>query len=73
MLELKIAHTGEEYQANAKKYVINMTGNKKKLHIKNGCYWAKGFYEYYDFDTLADAKNCGVETTLCEICFGEGK
>lgn len=66
---MKTATNSAEFQRDAKKYVINMTGNKKKLHIKNGCYWSKWFYYYYDFDNLAEAKNCGVESTLCGICF----
>lgn len=70
---LKTASNGVEFQRDAKKYVINMTNRNKKLHIKNGCYHAKCFYSYYDFDNLADAKNCGVESTLCEICFKENK
>ena len=68
---LKIASNGEVFQREAKKYVINMTSGNKKLHIKNGCPSAKGFYKYYDFDNLADAKNCGIESTLCLKCFKE--
>ncbi len=68
-MELKTASNGEQFKKEAKKYVINMRGRKKKLHIKNGCYWASFFTEYYDFDNLSDAKNCGVESTLCEKCF----
>ena len=68
-MKLQTALNGKDYQAKAKKYVINMKGNRKKLHIKNGCYWSRFFEEFYSFDNLADAKNCGVETTVCEKCF----
>ena len=68
-LQLQKASTGDEFQLIAKKYVINMTRKKKKLHIKNNCPWSRYYSEFYSFDNLAEAKNCGVESTLCEICF----
>lgn len=68
-MEIQQAACGKQYQQEAKKYVINMTGKRKKLHIKNGCHWAKFLTKYYSFDTLAEAKNCGVESTLCMNCF----
>lgn len=68
-MKVKTASSGEQFRREAKKYVINMRGNKKKLHIKNGCHWASFFSEYYDFDSLVEAKNCGVESTLCGNCF----
>ena len=37
MLELKHATNGTQFQKEAKEYVINMLGNKQKLHKKNYC------------------------------------
>lgn len=68
-MELKIASNEKEFQENAKEYVINMTSRSQKLHIKNGCRFSKWLWNYYDFDSLADAKNCGVESTRCQLCF----
>ena len=69
MLKLKNATNGTQFQKEAKEYVINMLGNKQKLHIKNGCPHAKCFSKYYDFDTLKEAEKCGVEFTKCKLCF----
>lgn len=68
-LEKQYAQSADEYQQTAKKYVINMFKNRKVLHIKNCCYWSSMFSEFYSFDNLSDAKNCGVESTLCKNCF----
>ena len=68
-MTLKKASNEKQFQKEAKLYVINMHENAKKLHLKNGCHWAHCFWEYYDFDTLLEAKNCGVESTLCGNCF----
>ena len=46
-----------------------MLGNKQKLHKKNCCQYSKFYAEYYDFDTLEEAKNCGIEFTKCKLCF----
>ncbi len=70
-MKLQTAHNVKEYQSIAKDYVINMKGKRKKLHIKNGCYWSRCLELFYSFDNLTDAKNCGVESTLCEKCFKE--
>ena len=71
MLELKYASNGKSFQKDAKKYVINMLGNRQKLHIKNCCPHAICFSKYYDFDTLKEAEKCGVEFTKCKLCFKE--
>lgn len=49
---------------NAKEFVINMFCNEKTLHKKNCCQDLK----YYDFDTYAEAKECGIDSTDCEFC-----
>ena len=72
-MKLQTASNGPEFQSMARKYVINMKGKRKKLHIKNGCHWSHFFEKFYSFDDMADAKNCGVESTLCEKCFRKGK
>ena len=66
---LKTATNGAQFQRNAKKYVINMLGKKRKLHKKNGCYYAKCFSEYYDFDSFEEARASGLEFTQCRKCF----
>ncbi len=66
---LKYAKNGEQFRKEAKEYVINMTGEKKKLHRKCGCYWSRYLHKYYDFNNLHEAKNSGVESTLCGYCF----
>lgn len=69
MPTMKYAASGPEFQRDAKEYVINMLGGKRKLHKKN-CYHYSGFYaEYYDFDTKEEAYASGVEFTLCGLCF----
>ena len=55
MLKLKYATNGTQFQKEAKEYVINMLGNKQKLHKKNCCQYSKFYAEYYDFDTLEEA------------------
>lgn len=69
MLILKYATNGTQFQKEAKEYVINMLGNKQKLHKKNCCQYSKFYAEYYDFDTLEEVKNCGFEFTKCKLCF----
>ncbi|MBO5339148.1 MAG: hypothetical protein J6A96_05550 [Clostridia bacterium] len=71
MLELKHASNGKEFQKNAKEYVINMLGNKRKLHKKNGCYYSKCYCKYYDFNTISEAENSGIDFLKCKICFKE--
>ena len=69
MLELKCANTSMQFQKEAKEYVINMLGNKQKLHKKNCCQYSKFYAKYYDFDTLEEVEKCGVEFTKCKLCF----
>ena len=69
MLNLKYATNGTQFQKEAKEYVINMLGNKQKLHKKSCCQYSKDYAEYYDFDTLEEAKNYGIEFTKYKLCF----
>ena len=71
MLKLKYAVNGMQFQKEAKKYVINMLGNKRKLHIKNGCQFSEYYIKYYDFDSLDEISASGLEFTHCELCFKE--
>lgn len=71
MPELKTACHVSEYKRDAKEYVINMLGKKRKLHIKNGCCHSKCFFEYYTFETLEEVEASGIEFTKCRICFPE--
>lgn len=66
---LKIARNGEDFQRDAKKYVINMLSNARTLHIKNGCYHAQCCCKYYDFDTFEEAVDSGAEFFKCKRCF----
>ena len=69
MPEMKYATTGPEFQRDAKEYVINMLGGKRKLHKKNGCQYSRCYAKYYDFDTKEEAYASGVEFTTCGLCF----
>ena len=69
MPELKYATNGTQFQKEAKEYVINMLGNKQKLHKKNCCQYSKFYAKYYDFDTVEEAEKCGIEFTKCKLCF----
>ena len=68
---LKTAGNGEEFQRDAKKYVINMLSNARTLHIKNGCYHAQCCCKYYDFDTFEEEVNSGAEFLKCKRCFNK--
>ena len=72
MLELKYAPSGKEFQEDAKKYVINMLGKKRKLHKKNGCHYSRCYSEYYDFDTVNEAEVSGINFLKCQLCFKDG-
>lgn len=52
------ANNAEEYQKDAKKYVINMGSSKKRLHIKNNptCPYSHKLTEYVSCDTLEEVK-----------------
>jgi uncharacterized lipoprotein YehR (DUF1307 family) len=69
-MKIKIANCGEVFQDEAKKYVVNMQGNRRMLHIKNGCYHGEFLYKYIDFDTLEEAEKYPKNFAKCEICFG---
>ena len=71
MLKLKYATNGTQFQKGAKEYVINMLGNKQKLHKKNCCQYSKFYAEYYDFDTVEEANASGLKFTPCELYFKE--
>ena len=68
---LKTAENGEDFQKNAKQYVINMLSNARTLHIKGSCRYARYFAKYYDFDTLEAAESSDVEFLKCKLCFKE--
>ena len=68
---LKTAENGEDFQKNAKQYVVNMLSNARTLHKKNGCYYARYLTKYYDFETLKDAEGSGIECLKCKKCFKE--
>lgn len=70
-MELKKSITKQHYEENAKKYVINMKNDSKKLHKKNGCQHSKHLTEYYDFDTLEEIKNSNISCAYCHNCFDE--
>ena len=71
-MEIKHAQGKDDYQNNAKKYVINMMkGSQKTLHIKNGCYYAESLEYYVDFDTFEEVKKSGVKHIECDNCFGK--
>jgi len=61
----------KNFQANAKKYVINMlkSSGRPTLHKKDGCYWGKTVQEYVDFDSVDEARENGFDFTKCKICF----
>lgn len=69
MPTLKTATNAEQFRREAKDYVINMLGGKRKLHKKCGCPQSQTCYEYYDFDTPEEAYASGVEFTTCGLCF----
>lgn len=68
-LIVHIANTKNEYQEDAKKYVINMTSNKRKLHIKNMCHSSKCLCEYLSYETEDEVKNIPFTINKCEWCF----
>lgn len=70
---IKHSKNATDFQENAKDFVINMLGNKRKLHKKNGCYYAHMLEKYYDFDTYEQAKESNIEHTDCQICFRKNK
>lgn len=68
-MKTKIANCGAVFQDEAKKYVVNMQGNRRMLHIKNGCYHGEFFYKYIDFDTLEEVEKYPENFVECEHCF----
>lgn len=72
---IKKALCGEDYRKNAKKYVVNMTSSKKRLHIKDTkcCYPSKFIQEYLDFDSEKEAfeffKKYEKDLYRCDNCF----
>lgn len=70
---LKKAKNGEDFLNSAKKYVANMEGNKKTLHIKgtSRCAPSKFLYTYVDFDTLDEAEAFTPVLCKCQTCFPE--
>lgn len=69
MPTLKLATTGEQFQNDAKDYIINMLGGKRKLHKKNCCHYSYFYAKYYDFETEEEAYASGIEFTTCGLCF----
>lgn len=68
-LTVHIANTKDEYEADAKRFVLNMYQNRKKLHIKNSCYQSRYLFEYVSFDTEQEVNELPFSKTRCEICF----
>ncbi len=70
-MKIKTAHSGTEFQNEAKKYVINMESEARKLHIKNckSCPYSHYFFKYYDFDSYEEAIESGIEFLECRRCF----
>ena len=71
-MKIKEVECRNNYQENARKYVINMIrGSKRTLHIKNTscCPWSKFIQQYVDFDTLSDVESSGIEYEPCKKCF----
>lgn len=62
-----------DFQKEAKEYVINMLGKRRKLHKKNGCQFSFIYHEYYDFDSVEEAEQSGIAYTLCEVCFPDAQ
>ena len=69
-MNTKISQSMDDFQKDAKKYVINMMrGSARTLHIKNGCYQGARIHKYVDFDTLEEVKSCGIKYIECKDCF----
>ena len=66
-MELKKANGKEQFQMEARAYVINMLGNRRMLHKKNGCKDSTLLHKYYDFASLEDV--VGIEYIKCSFCF----
>ncbi len=68
---LKEATHGGVFQKEAKAYFINMLSSSQKLHKKGckSCPHSNYSSKYYDFDTLEEAENSGIEYTHCRNCF----
>lgn len=70
-ITVHIANKAEEYQQDAKKYVVNMKSSKKKLHIKDNpsCHYSHRLNEYVSFDTLEEIKELPFSVHKCDKCF----
>ena len=72
---IKHSHNGADFRSNAKKYVINMTSYKKKMHIFNNksCRDSQFLYDYLDFDNMNEAKiffeKYEKDFSKCDKCF----
>ena len=64
-----IANQGEEYQQQAKEYVVNMCRNRKMLHRKNCCYDSKFLYEFISFENKKDIEGLPFIVAECQKCF----
>ena len=71
-MELKYSINKNEFDANAKEYIINMHKGSKKLHHKHGCYDSQCLIRYYDFDSQVEAETSVVKPTLCKKCIRNG-
>ena len=67
-MKLKHAQDNKDY-ATAKKYVINMYGGKRTLHIKKNCFHSGFLIDYYDFDSREEVDQSGVSYKECKLCF----
>lgn len=46
-----------------------MVSNARTLHKKNCCYYSEFLQKYYDFDTIGEVENSGLNYVKCEKCF----
>ena len=55
---IKHSKSGKDFQKESKQFIVNMTSQKKKLHIKNTikCDESKFAYDYIDFDDEKSAR-----------------
>ena len=67
---MEILNTG--FKECNKKYVLNMCGKRRMLHIKDTkrCYSSKFLWEYVGFNTIEEVKaEMGDNFSYCGHCF----
>lgn len=64
------------FEKNHGDYNVNMCGDIRSLHKKDGCYYSKGMYEFIPFQTLEEVKKFEslhrVNFRFCKLCFPNG-